>query len=122
MSLNQLASNVGVEAVAGLIVGASIDSVFGNKEVTEKNLLTVGLECVGQLMVNGLVTAATYDFLTRRNMVAGGDPSKNVAFLFGMVSAQRSLHNKIGDFVQLSRAKLAALTVDFRSGQPASSQ
>ncbi len=100
-NLNQLAGTTVLQSVAGMAIGTLVDSVFpAAGAINGASALKEAAIGLGQLMVDGLLTVAYFDYATRAGYSGAADSTRSFGFMFSMYATQPNLYRRISGLSQ----------------------
>ena len=89
-------TQLGVGIVAGGVLDAFFPAAAADKTDTPIEQAQVAAEAVGQLIINGLLTAALFKTLQALSRNGASDPTAGFAFTLAAIESQPQLRKKIG--------------------------
>jgi hypothetical protein len=102
--INQLAMSTGMQMFAGLAIGTLVDSVFPPATAVDgPTALKEGALAFGQLLVDGFLSIAYFDFAVRRGYLGNVDGTKSFAFTASMLATQRNLWSRLSGLSQYTK-------------------
>jgi hypothetical protein len=97
--INAITTQAITQWIGGSLIGTLVDSNI-DKLFPPTTSLMSGVHVAAQLVVDGILTYAWFDWATRRGYANSNDPTKGVFFIMSFMNSQPRLKNKMQQFNQ----------------------